>query len=165
MKKLFLLLISFLIFSVPLAYAHCLLCTMAVGAAAVTAKYYGVDTSIIGIFAGALAISIGLWIGLKIKKQYIRYQLPIIVILSFIISVVPIIYSISSDSFYLPLLIYGAAGSLLNKVYWINKLLLGSFWLHIYIKKVKGKVLFPFQGIAITLVLLALTSLIIYISI
>ena len=70
MKKLFLLLISFLIFSVPLAYAHCLLCTMAVGAAAVTAKYYGVDTSIIGIFAGALAISIGLWIGLKIKKQY-----------------------------------------------------------------------------------------------
>jgi len=80
--------------------------------------------------------------------------------------------SISSDSIYLPLLIFGSSGSLLNKVYWVDKLLLGSiiggvtalfaFFIHSYIKKAKGNVLFPFQGVAITLFFLIVSSLILY---
>ena len=69
MKKIFIILM-FLLIIPQLVYAHCPLCTGAVGAAAVTANYYGLDNSIIGIFIGAFAISTGLWFGLKVKKKY-----------------------------------------------------------------------------------------------
>ena len=81
---------------------------------------------------------------------------------------------ISSDSIYMPLLWLGQPGAMLNKVYWINKILFGStigglaalaaFLLHNKIKKIRGKVLFPFQGIAITLAFLLISSLALYAS-
>ena len=157
----------------PSAYAHCPLCTAAVGVAAVGAKYYGIDDSIIGLFMGAFAVSIGLWFGLKIiKKNYIRFQTPIIVVLSYVLTVVPIIYTLTSASIYLPILWFGSSGSLFNSVYWINKMMLGSiiglivtlisYWIHVGIKRVRGSVLFPFQGVVLTIVLLAVTALIQY---
>ncbi len=157
----------------PSTYAHCPLCTAAVGVAAVSAKYYGVNDSIIGLFSGAFAISVGLWIGLKIiKKTYIRFQLPIIIILSYALTILPVIYSLANTSVYVPVLWFGSAGSLFNKVYFVDKMLLGSiigsivtligYWLHIGIKRVRGSVLFPFQGIAITVGLLLTTALIQY---
>ena len=39
--------------------AHCPLCTGAVVAGAVGAKYLGLDVTILGIFVGAFAISLG----------------------------------------------------------------------------------------------------------
>ena len=156
---------------IPLVHAHCPLCTAAVGAAAISAKYYGLDTSIIGLLIGAFGISTGLWIGLKIKNQYFRFQLPIIVLASFLLTVVPLVY-IDKDMIYLPLLIFGPAGSILNKVYWVNKLLFGSviggltaliaYLIHIFIKKQRGKVLFPFQGVILTLIFLAASGLSLY---
>ncbi|MBI2100988.1 hypothetical protein HYT53_00060 [Candidatus Woesearchaeota archaeon] len=172
MRKLFLLFLILLFFEIPFAHAHCPLCTAAVGAAAISAKYYGLDTSIIGLLVGAFGISTGLWIGLKIKKEYFKFQFSAIVLASFLLTIVPLL-SISSDSIYLPLLIFGSSGSLLNKVYWVDKMLLGSiiggvtallaFFIHSYIKKAKGKVLFPFQGVAITLLFLSASSLILYV--
>ncbi len=154
----------------PSVSAHCPLCTVAVGAAAVSAKYYGLDVSIIGLLIGAFGISTGLWIGLKIKK-YFKLQFPIIVLASFLLTVVPLLY-ISNDAIYFPLLLFGKAGSILNKVYWVNKVLLGSiigglvtlfaYYSHIYIKKINGKILFPFQGIALTLAFLFVSGLSMY---
>ena len=125
----------------------------------------------IGIFIGAFAVSTGLWISRKIKKEYTKFQPHIIVALSFLLTVIPL-YSIGKESIYLPVLIAGASGSVINKVYWINKILLGSligsliallgFWVHMFIKKINGKVLFPFQGIALTLFLLFIGSIGIY---
>src|SRR3989338_7507256 len=103
----------------PIAYAHCPLCTAAVGAAAVSAKYYGMDMSIIGLMIGAFGISTGLWIGLKVKKQFFMLQLPVIVILSFLLTVIPLL-ALNEDYVYFPLLLFGSAGTLLNKVYWVN---------------------------------------------
>ena len=153
-------------------YAHCPLCTAAVGAAAVSAKYYGMDLSIIGLFIGAFGVSTGLWIGLKIKN-YFKFQLPVIVLLSFLLTVLPLLY-ISDEQIYLPVLWLGSAGSLFNKVYWINKILFGSvigavvsvlaYLLHVHIKKTRGKVLFPFQGAVFTILSLAVTGLMIYFS-
>ena len=170
MKKIILILVSILLLA-PAVYAHCPLCTGAVGAAAIGAKYYGLDESIIGIFIGAFSISTGLWIGRKIKKEYIRFQLPLIVILSFLLTVIPLL-AVSKEPVYLPVLIAGASGSLLNKVYWVNKILLGSiigtfitlfgYWLHLFIKRINGKVLFPFQGITLTIFLLAISSMGVY---
>ena len=172
-KKIILLLVfaSLLFAYAPEVHAHCPLCTAAVGTAAISAKYYGMDTSIIGLFIGAFGISTGLWIGRKIKKQYIKFQLPIVVLLSFVLTVIPLM-SVDNSTIYAPVLLLGPAGSVLNKVYWINKILFGSiiggaasllgFWLHTYIKKVRGSVLFPYQGIAITLTLLGAGTLALY---
>ncbi len=170
MSRKFILIMLVLLFSVPVAYAHCPLCTAAVGAAAVSAKYYGMDLSIIGIFIGAFGVSTGLWIGLKIKN-YFKFQLPVIVLLSFLLTALPLLY-ISDEHIYLPILWLGSAGSLFNKVYWINKILFGgiigalasvlAYLLHVHVKKSRGKVLFPFQGVVFTILSLAITSMVMY---
>ena len=169
MRKWLLAPLAFL-FSLPSAMAHCPLCTAAVGAAALSAKYFGVDTSIIGLLIGAFAISTGIWIALKIKR-YFKFQAAVIVLASFLLTVVPL-RAIGTDSLYMPVLWFGAAGSMFNKVYWVDKLLLGSviggfitlfsYWLHLHIKKVHGKVLVPFQGVLLTLALLTLSSTVIF---
>ena len=164
----------FSLLNVNIAAAHCPLCTGAVGAAAVGAKYFGVDSSIIGVFIGAFAISTGLWFARWLKSRFqktIPFQTPIVVILSFILTVVPLM-KVEPEPIYFPVLLFGASGSLLNKAYWLNKILFGSalgaiaslaaYWLHLKVKAVKGKVLFPFQGIAFTLLSLAMISLIIF---
>lgn len=170
-KRFFIFLIFFvlLIESIPV-FAHCPLCTAAVGAAAVSAKYYGMDISIIGLLIGAFGISTGLWIGLK-AKRYFKFQLPAIVAASFLLTVIPLMY-IGNESIYLPVLLFGQAGSLLNKVYWINKFLMGNiigalatifaYFIHISIKKQKGSVLFPYQGIAFTVAFLAISGIGLY---
>ena len=156
--------------ALPAVHAHCPLCTAAVGAAAVTANYLGLDPSIIGIFIGAFGISTGLWIGLKIKR-YIPLQTQLIVLGSFFLTVIPLL-GLIPETAYMPVLVTGSPGSILNRVYWVNKLLIGSiigglasllaFWLHTKIKSVRGKVLFPFQGITITITALLIASLAMY---
>ena len=170
-KILFLIFAIVAIFIIPSAYAHCPLCTAAVGAAAISAKYYGMDSSIIGMLIGAFGISTGLWIGLKIKKQYFKFQLPIIILLSYILTVIPL-SGIDNDKLYLPILLFGSSGTFLNKVYWPNKILFGSiigavlslaaYLSHNKIKKIRKKVLFPYQGIAITLLFLAFGGMILF---
>ena len=172
MRILFLPILAFLL--IPYASAHCPLCTAAVGVGAVYANSIGLDISIIGLFIGAFGISTGLWIGKKIKKNYFKFQLPIITISSFLLTIIPLRF-ISKDNIFLPVIWFGTYGSLFNKVYVIDKLILGgiigavitilAYNLHTYIKKVKGKVLFPFQGIAFTLAFLFIATGILYLLI
>ncbi|MBI2661045.1 hypothetical protein HYX09_02120 [Candidatus Woesearchaeota archaeon] len=156
------------------ALAHCPLCTGAVGAAAIGAKYLGVDVSIIGVFIGAFAVSTGLWFARWVQGRFqkgIPFQASIIIFASFVLTVVPLM-SIEPEPLYFPMLFTGAAGTALNRIYWPNKILFGSilggmatmlaYWIHLKIKKARGRVLFPFQGIAITIVVLALTSFMLY---
>jgi hypothetical protein len=157
---LFLIILLFIIFSIPV-YAHCPLCTAAVGVAAGTASYYGMDVSIIGIFIGAFAISTGLWVALKTKKEYVRFQKHLIVGSSFLLTVIPMI-GVLPLTMQLPFFpdtyvnkmifgaIFGAIASFL------------ALYAHNYIKKIKGKALFPFQGIAITILFLVINSIIFY---
>lgn len=167
---------SLLVNALP-SHAHCPLCTGAVGMAAVTAKYYGMDPSIIGLLVGAFGISTGLWFGLwlhkKYEKQFVPFQLPLLVAVSFLLTVVPLRF-ISTDNIYLPLLWWGEPGSMFNKIYWVDKIIFGSvlggiltlggFWVHRFIKKMRGTVLFPFQGIAITVGLLVIAGVGLYLS-
>ena len=173
MKKLFMILFGALLFllSAGSVFAHCPLCTAGIGAAAVSANYLGLDASIIGVFVVAFGISTGLWIGRKIKKSYIRFQLPLIVVASFFLTVIPLM-GLIGDKLYLPVLWFGSYGSLLNRVYFFDKILFGSilggiatlaaFWLHVAIKKTNGRVLVPFQGVIVTLLVLAASSALLF---
>ncbi len=150
----------------PVVHAHCPLCTGAIGVATVSAKYYGVDSSIIGLLVGAFGISTGLWMGQRIGKY-----IPLIVLASFLLTIIPL-QAVSNENIYLPVLWWGPAGSLLNKVYWLNKFITGSiiggivtmtaFWLHTTIKRSNGRVLFPYQGVVMTLSLLLLSGIGLY---
>ncbi|MEK6840191.1 MAG: hypothetical protein AABX72_04555 [Nanoarchaeota archaeon] len=163
--KLLVLLLALLML-VPLVSAHCPLCTGAIGIAATTAGYYGVDASIIGLFVGAFGISTGLWIGRKVKQQYLPGQLSLIVSLSFVLTIIPFFF-MTGEQFMFPL----SLGSF-KRIFFFDKLIFGSFlggmvtvptfWLHEFIKKIRGKVLFPFQGIAFTLTMLAVNALILF---
>lgn len=141
--------------------AHCPLCTGAVVAGAIGAKYLGLDIIILGIFVGAFAISLGLWIARKLKN-YFKYQNTLIIISSFFLTVIPSLAFIKDITYI----------SLLSRIFFVNKLLVGSiigalvtllaYRLHGYIKLKYGKVLFPYQGIALTILFLVLTSIITY---
>ncbi|MBI4015973.1 MAG: hypothetical protein HY362_04620 [Candidatus Aenigmarchaeota archaeon] len=162
--------LAFILSGAP-AFAHCPLCVGAVGMAVASAKIFGFDITIVGLLAGALAISSGLWVARLIKKEYFRYQLPIILILSYALTVIPSILLVGvQENVYIPVKLFGEIGSVFNKIYWVDKLLFGSvfgvgitlfaFKLHLKIKELYGKVLFPFQGVLLTVGVLAAASVV-----
>ncbi len=167
MKTRFLFLLSLTPFLSSFAFAHCPLCTGAIGLAVMSASYMGLDASIVGVFAGALAISSGLWMAKKIKKQYIKYQTVFVVLASFALTVLPLA-ALKAGTIYLPLLLFGEAGSILNRVYTLNSLIFGgvigaitstaSFGAHNLVKAKRGKVFFPYQSIVFALVSLIIVS-------
>lgn len=156
MKKLLAFLSS--LFFLEEVSAHCPLCTGAVVAGAVGAKYLGLDVIILGIFVGAFAISFGLWVARKLKN-YFKYQNVLVIVLMFLFTIIPTLPFVK-DLTYI---------NLFNKIFFVNKLLIGSiiggtitlfsYNLHNYIKFKFGKVLVPYQGVILTILLLALTSI------
>jgi len=150
--------------------AHCPLCTIGAGAVAVGAAYYGVNNASIGVFLGAFALAIGWWfariIDARIKKQFIPYQKSIIIIASFLLTIIPIMPMFESySSIYISWA--GEYGSLLNRTYMINTFLAGSILggvivaitplLSTIITRSRNKTL-PFQGVILTLSLIILAG-------
>jgi hypothetical protein len=152
-------------------HAHCPLCTGVIGVAAVSASYYGLDASIIGLFVGSFGVSTGYWVGKKVKKEYVKYQLHLIALSSLLFTVGPLL-SLDTGSLHFSTLFFGEPGSLFNRVHEINSLVFGgllggvvsmmSFKANNYIKKKRGRVLFPFQGIVFAASSLLITSAILY---
>lgn len=161
-------LFTVLLFVPQVAKAHCPLCTVGAGALAVGARYIGVNTAVVGVFIGAFALALGLWIAPLIKKQYIPYQRKIFVILIFVFTIVPImplIREYRSINVYL----FGDYGSLLNRTYMFNLFVIGSLigagilyitpFVSTWIKKQRNGTLIPYQGMLITFLLLFIVSL------
>ncbi len=168
MKKIFLPLSVFALLLADSAFAHCPLCTIGAGAAAAGAAWFGVDNLIIGIFLGAAALAMGLWISRLVKRKYVPFQKWAISAFSFasiIIPVLPIMKGYSSA--YISLA--GGYGSLLNRTYMINSFLLGSIIgaaIVAVAPSVSGRITkarrktVPYQGIMITFALLAIASVV-----
>ncbi len=144
------------------AYAHCPLCTAATGGAVATARFYGLDDTIVGVWIGAFIISTALWFDRMIKKEYVQFQRAIIILLSFALTVVP---------FYLA----GIMSAQASTIFGVDKLFFGmlvgsvvsyfAFSVSWKIKAERKKRLFPFQTMAIALLLLALTSVIFWVMV
>lgn len=180
----------FSLFLVGFAYAHCPLCTAGAAVAAGTAAYFGVNTSIIGLFIGAFAVSLGFWMARllvnKIKNKlnksnerlikFMKISIFFVLILfSFIITIFPIKPIIASESFALNIWLTGSYGSLLNRTYLIDKFLFGSIigGIIIVISPLLSKGLtnlrrgktFPYQGLTLTFLLLIIAAILMQILI
>ena len=173
MKKIVLAMFVFLI-SVKSTLAHCPLCTAGAAAAAGGALWLGVDKVVIGLFIGAFAVSTGWWVGKLIKKEYIPHQRFWIIILSFVLTVIPI-YPILSQVYPLFISWGGEYGSIFNRTYVFNLPIISSVLGGIIVsiapflsKKIsslrRGKMI-PFQGVTLTLILLVIVGTILQVMI
>lgn len=162
-----LILFSTLIFTPITALAHCPLCVAGAGVLAIFATSIGVSTTVVGLFIGAFALALGIWISRSIKKKYFKFQDSLVSIIIFISTIVPIMPLIEE---YRPLYIsfYGKYGTLLHNTYSINLYILGAVlgaiilfvspYLSRSLTKVKGKKL-PFQSMIITFSFLIIIGL------
>lgn len=158
--------------AVPSAvFAHCPLCTAGAGALAVFAASIGVPTSVVGVFVGAFALALGLWISRTVKKKYVKYQDILLTAAIFLTTVIPIMpFADEYRSF--SLFIFGDYGSLLNRTYLVNNFLLGAVAGGILLlvappasrilTKLREGRTFPYQGLAITLIFLITGALLFY---
>ena len=149
------------------AFAHCPLCSAATGTAVAATRYYGVDDLIVGTFIGGFIISTAYWSNKFLmkknkNKKYIQFQLPIVIILSLLLTFI---------TFYFAKLLKNPNPAF--QIFGIDKIVVGSvigslisvfaFWFNDFLRRIKGKSFFPFQGIVLSLALLSLTSLLYYV--
>jgi|SRR3990167_4136462 len=162
-------LILTIIFIFPIVVlAHCPLCTLAAGATAVGAMWLGINTFSIGIFIGAFATALGLWVA-RIVKWKLPYKSALFLVISFLTTVLPI-KSLMPGYFSYYLHWGGEYGSILNRTYILSHFLVGGilgvvlllvapkFSLSVSQRR-KNKTL-PYQGVTITLLLLLSAALI-----
>ena len=147
---------------VKTAYAFCPVCTIAVAGGIGLSRWLGVDDTITGLWVGGFTVSLIAWTILWFQKKNIKfYGEKSITILGYYAIIV------------LPLYWKGIIGHPLNKLWGVDKLLLGIilgsvfFFLggsvHFALKKRNGeKVYFPFQKIAFSVFPLVVLSFVFY---
>ncbi len=172
-KKLFYFLSLFSFFFVENVKAHCPLCTVGAVVAAAGAGYLGVNMIVIGLFIGAFAVSLGFWMSKLIKKRYIPAQTFLLVLISFLATILPVMIAMPNQEhevYPLYISIAGDYGGLLNRTYVFSKFLIGSViggFIMIFtprlsriVTEVRKRKTFPFQGIVITFLTLILFGVI-----
>lgn len=149
------------------AHAHCPLCTAGSGALALFAVWLGVDPAAIGIFLGAAAAAMGLWLARYPKRSFVPGQKWFLAALSYALTVVPLL-PLFDGMTAINVFIAGDLGAPLNRTYMVNSFLLGTavgalllvaapFASRAVSRARKGAVM-PFQGMAITFGLLLASS-------
>jgi len=164
MKK-YLFLSSLIVFVPKIVSAHCPLCVVGVGGLAVLAAYLGISSIVVGVFIGAFSLALGLWISGLIKKSYIPLQKPILTVLIFLGTVIPIMpLIVHYGPFYVSFIgEYGTTYTINLFVFGViigTLIMLGTPSLSKLVTKIRKKQ-FPFQGIIITIILLVVVAIII----
>ena len=149
--------------------AHCPLCTVGAAAAAGGALWLGVEKAVVGLFLGAFAASMGWWLSRLVKKQYVPFQTPGLVLLSFVLTIVPL-FPVITQIYPLYISMAGEYGSWLNRTYVLNLSLFTSImggtivsltpWLSRNLSRLRRGRMVPFQGIILTLGILVVTGII-----
>lgn len=164
MKKitaLILFLTSFFLFPQE-AFAVCPVCTIAVGAGVGLSRWFGIDDIITGLWIGGLTVSMIMWtISLLNKKKIIFKGRRIILVIGYYFLIV------------LPLYTTGIMGHPFNKIWGVDKLLLGIFlgstsffmgglWYIRMKNKNDGRAYFPFQKALMPVLPLVVLSILFY---
>lgn len=144
------------------AKAFCPVCTAAVIAGLGLSRWLKIDDTISGLWIGAIIVLMIWWtISWTNKRKLIFFGKNILIAIAFYIIVV------------LPLFYYNIAGHPLNRLWGIDKLILGisigslffgaGYFLHSFLKKKnKEKVFFPFQRVIIPITPLLILSFVFY---
>lgn len=167
-RKIFQGLIGFVFVTIPsVAQAHCPLCTVGAGAAAAVAVWLGVKIMVIGVFMGAFALAMGLWIARLIKYKF-PYKGALLGLFSFVLTIFPL-QPLFQDYTSLYITWGGEYGSIFNRTYVLDRFVIGAVigavilvaapFLSRWIQKKRGQ-LIPYQGIAIVFAALIVMALI-----
>ena len=142
-------------------FAVCPLCTIAVGAGIGLAEYLGIDDTITGLWVGGLIVSLIIWTitWFNKKKFHFKGRIILTTILYYLVIIVPLYPA-------------GIIGSPINKLWGIDRLILGvaigsvAFVLgtlsYTLIKRHRGKANFYFQKVAMPVAPLIILSIIFY---
>ncbi|MDR2685745.1 MAG: hypothetical protein LBB23_03165 [Rickettsiales bacterium] len=141
------------------AKAVCPVCTVAVGGGLIFAREFGIDDIISGLWAGALTLSVAMWIANYMKRRGVKASWP------YVLDLVGM-YALTMSVYALPGIDFGA-----HTLWGVDKLLLGIltgsvvFWVSVFwyarIKKNNGgHAIFPFQKVVMPIAALSLATLI-----
>lgn len=147
-----------------ITHAFCPVCTIAVGAGLGLSRYLRIDDLITGVWIGAVLMSGSLWFANYLKKKKMNTALALLLVI--------LLYALT----FIPMYYYGIIGHEENRIFLIDKLIAGtligtvafpiSAAIHLKLKKKNNsKSYFPFQSVAIPLVVLTIISVIIFITI
>lgn len=143
-------------------YAFCPVCTVAVGAGVGLSRWLGIDDTITGLWVGGLTVSMIMWTINWLNSKNIKFigRKILVTLLYYLFIVVPLFYT-------------GIMGHPLNKIWGIDRLLVGiifgsfAFLAAVIgydkIKEKRGKPYFHFQKVAMPLVTLLILSGLFYI--
>lgn len=163
MKKLlgFYLLFLILLASATSAKAFCPICTFAVAGGVGLSRWLGVDDTVTGLWIGAFIVSTILWTNNYLKSRGVKF-------FGFQAIVAILYYAL----IFVPLYKYQILGHHLNRLWGIDKLVLGTaigsigFLLGVVgynlIKKKRGKAHFHFQKIVLALLPILILSIIFF---
>lgn len=165
MKKLFLVFsaVAALVTFLPQAVsAICPICTIAIGAGVGLCRWLGIDDVISGLWIGALIVSMIIWTLNWLVKKQINFKMRSLVVIAvyYLVIIIPLYWS-------------GIIGHPFNKLWGIDKLLLGiivggltllaGVIAHSLLKKThQGKSFFPYQKVAAPILCLIIVSLLFY---
>lgn len=141
--------------------AQCPVCIVTIGGSVLLSRYLGIDDLIIGIWAGGLILSFGLWTATLIKKTFIKGQKWLLTAVLWVTTVLGLKQA-------------GFIGNPTCKIHGHDKLLTGiiagtlvfllaygiDFVLRKLNKKNPGKAFFPYQRVVLPVVLLSIATLI-----
>lgn len=140
----------------------CPVCVVAIGAGLGLSRWFGIDDVVSSIWIGAFMIAIISWTLSFMKKRGWSFTDDGVV--------VTLVYILLT---YIPLYYAGIVGHPLNKIWGLDKIILGSIvgatvlflssWIHLYLKKTNnGKSFFSYQRVVVPVIALILTSLILW---
>src|SRR3989339_1118617 len=154
--------LGMLLFFARSAQAVCPVCVVAVSACVGLSQYLGIDDTISGVWIGGLLISMIIWTIDWLRRKNIKFYFRKILVagLFYVFTIGPLYRS-------------GMIGHPANKLWGIDKLLLGiifgsifflaAVFLNSYLKKKNdGKVFFPFQKVVVPVAMLGILSGIFY---
>ena len=134
--------------------AVCPLCTLAVSAGVGLTQYLGIDDVITGLWLGGLLGSLTLWSNDWCERRYFGFKAVRLFLLA----------CFWFGSGYLTLWLTGYLGHPLNRLWGIDKLLLGGgigasafilvHFSYLWLKRCYGRPLFPFQKVIMPVVML-----------
>lgn len=164
-------LVGGLLLSIPLSttvQAHCPLCTAGAGGLAAVASALGIGMAVVGVFVGAFAAAMGLWMAKYVDDEYVPHQGWIIAFVIYLSVVVPLV-PLANEYTPIYVSIAGGYGTPLNRTYLVDTYLVGAILggvvacgvprLSAAISELRGSTV-PFQGLTLTFALLGASAIV-----